>query len=153
MYHIKRYHFTRERQLKEVENDMSKGRILVMDDDEIIQDVLSGMLDFIGYEVLIAGDGIEAIEKYKQAVQEDRSFDVVIMDLTIPGGVGGKEAIVDLLKIDPHAKAIVSSGYSNDPVVLNYQEYGFKGVVNKPFKIEELTRILEEIACPESAPR
>ncbi|HHO74954.1 MAG TPA: response regulator [Deltaproteobacteria bacterium] len=132
---------------------MSKGRILVMDDDEIIQDVLSGMLDFIGYEVLIAGDGIEAIEKYKQAVQEDRSFDVVIMDLTIPGGVGGKEAIVDLLKIDPHAKAIVSSGYSNDPVVLNYQEYGFKGVVNKPFKIEELTRILEEIACPESAPR
>ena len=67
------------------------------------------------------------------------------MDLTIPGGLGGKEAVTDLLEIDPEAKAIVSSGYSNDPVVLNYQEYGFKGVVNKPFKIEELTRILDEL--------
>lgn len=124
---------------------MSKGKVLVMDDEEIIQDVLSNMLDFLGYEVDIAGDGAEAIEKYKQAVQSDKSFDLVIMDLTIPGGLGGKEAIADLLEIDPEAKAIVSSGYSNDPVVLNYQEYGFKGVVNKPFKIEELTRILEEI--------
>ncbi len=123
---------------------MSKGRVLVMDDEEIIQDVLSNMLDFLGYEVDIAGDGAAAIEKYKQALQTDKSFDLVIMDLTIPGGLGGKEAISDLLGIDPDAKAIVSSGYSNDPVVLNFRDYGFKGVVNKPFKIEELTRILEE---------
>jgi len=123
---------------------MSKGRILVMDDEEIIQDVLSNMLDFLGYEVDIAADGATALEKYKQALQSGNSFDLVIMDLTIPGGLGGKEAISDLLGIDPDAKAIVSSGYSNDPVVLNFRDYGFKGVVNKPFKIEELTRILEE---------
>jgi len=124
---------------------MSKGRILVMDDEEIIQDVLSNMLDFLGYEVDIAADGATALEKYKQALQSGNSFDLVIMDLTIPGGLGGKEAISDLLGIDPDAKAIVSSGYSNDPVVLNFRDHGFKGVVNKPFRIEDLTRILEEI--------
>jgi len=124
---------------------MSKGRVLVMDDEEIIQDVLSNMLDFLGYEVDIAGDGAAAIEKYKKALQSDKSFDLVIMDLTIPGGLGGKEAISDLLGIDPDARAIVSSGYSNDPVVLNFRDHGFKGVVNKPFRIEDLTRILEEI--------
>jgi two-component system cell cycle sensor histidine kinase/response regulator CckA len=124
---------------------MAKGRILVMDDEEIIQDVLSNMLDYLGYDVEIASDGTQAIEKYKQAKSSDKTFDAVIMDLTIPGGVGGKEAIQDLLEIDPHIYAIVSSGYSNDPVVVNYQEHGFKGVVNKPFKIEDLTKVLEQL--------
>jgi two-component system cell cycle sensor histidine kinase/response regulator CckA len=124
---------------------MGKGRILVMDDEEIIQDVLSNMLDFLGYEVEIASDGTQAIEKYKQARSSDKSFDTVIMDLTIPGGVGGKEAIQDLLEIDPDINAIVSSGYSTDPVVVNYQDYGFKGVINKPFKIEELSKVLEQL--------
>ena len=70
---------------------------------------------------------------------------MVIMDLTIPGGIGGKEAIKDLLEIDPDATAIVSSGYSNDPVVMNFEEYGFKGAVSKPFKIEELKEVLEKL--------
>ncbi|MBN2299499.1 MAG: response regulator [Deltaproteobacteria bacterium] len=124
---------------------MRKGRILVMDDEEIIQDVLSNMLDFLGYEVEIANDGTQALEKYQQSRQSDNAFDMVIMDLTIPGGIGGKEAIKDLLEIDPDATAIVSSGYSNDPVVMNFEEYGFKGAVSKPFKIEELKEVLEKL--------
>jgi two-component system cell cycle sensor histidine kinase/response regulator CckA len=124
---------------------MSNGRILVMDDEEIIQDVLSNMLDFLGYEAEIASDGAQAIEIYKQAAQSGKSFDAVIMDLTVPGGMGGKEAIQELLELDSGVTAIVSSGYSTDPVVLNYSEYGFKGVINKPFKIEELRTVLQEL--------
>ena len=124
---------------------MSNGRILIMDDEEIIQDVLSNMLDFLGYETEVAIDGAQAIEKYTQAAQSGTSFDIIIMDLTIPGGLGGKETIRDLLKLDPEVKAIVSSGYSTDPVVMNYAEYGFKGVINKPFKIDELKSILLEL--------
>ena len=124
---------------------MSNGRILIMDDEEIIQDVLSNMLDFLGYEVEIAVDGVHAIEKYKLAAQTGKSFDAVIMDLTVPGGMGGEKAIQDLLKLDPEAKAIVSSGYSTDPVVLNYSEHGFKGVINKPFKIGDLKTVLQEL--------
>lgn len=124
---------------------MSKGKILVMDDEEIVQDVLSNMLDFLGYEAEIAGDGTQAIEKFKQARLSDNPFDAIIMDLTIPGGVGGRDAIQDLLKVDPEVKAIVSSGYSTDPVVTNYREYGFKGVVNKPFKLEDLRQVLEQL--------
>ena len=124
---------------------MSNGRILVMDDEEIIQEVLSNMLDFLGYEVEIANDGVQAIEKYKQAAQSGKSFDAVIMDLTIPKGLGGKEAIQDLLELDSEVTAIVSSGYSNDPVVMNYTEYGFKGAISKPFKIEELKKVLQEL--------
>ena len=116
-----------------------------MDDEEIIQEVLSNMLDFLGYEVEIANDGVQAIEKYKQAAQSGKSFDAVIMDLTIPNGLGGKEAIQDLLELDSEVTAIVSSGYSNDPVVMNYTEYGFKGAISKPFKIEELKKVLQEL--------
>lgn len=124
---------------------MSNGRILVMDDEEIIQEVLSNMLEFLGYDVEIANDGVQAIERYEQAAQSGKSFDAVIMDLTIPNGVGGKEAIQDLLELDSEVRAIVSSGYSNDPVVMNYTEYGFKGAISKPFKIEELKKVLQEL--------
>ncbi len=124
---------------------MGNGRILVMDDEEIIQDVLSNMLDFLGYEVQIAAEGAQAVQMYREAMESGNSFDAVIMDLTIPGGVGGKDAIRDLLKIDPAAKAIVSSGYSTDPVITNYQEHGFKGVIRKPFKIEELKEVIQKV--------
>jgi CheY-like chemotaxis protein len=123
---------------------MGKGRILVMDDEEIIRDVLSTMLEYLGYEVELTLNGQDAIDKYREAMQRDRRFDVIIMDLTIPGGKGGKEAIHDLLKIDPKARAIVSSGYSNDPVMANCTEYGFTGVVKKPFKIEDLDEVLNQ---------
>jgi CheY-like chemotaxis protein len=117
---------------------MGNGKILVMDDEEIVQDVLRNMLDFLGYETRMASDGAQAVHMYRKAIESGEPFNVVIMDLTVPGGMGGKEAIKDLLQIDPNAKVIVSSGYSTDPVVTNYREYGFSGVIAKPFKIEEL---------------
>jgi CheY-like chemotaxis protein len=123
---------------------MGKGRILVMDDEEIIRDVLSSMLEFLGYEVEFSLDGQDALDKYREAMQGDKRFDAIIMDLTIPGGKGGKEAIHDLREIDPRVRAIVSSGYSNDPVMSNFTEYGFMGVVKKPFKIEELDEVLDQ---------
>lgn len=124
---------------------MGKPRILVMDDEEIIQDVLSNMLDFLGYEADIASNGSQAIEMYVKAKESSKPFDALIMDLTIHGGMGGKEAIQDLLKIDPEVKAIVSSGYSNDPAVTNFHEFGFKAVIAKPFKIEELSSVLKKV--------
>jgi CheY-like chemotaxis protein len=131
--------------LKERSSPMGNGRILVMDDEEIIQDVLSSMLDFLGYEVQVAAEGAQAVQMYCEAMESGNPFDAVIMDLTIPGGVGGKDAVRDLLKIDPAAKAIVSSGYSTDPVVMNYQEHGFKGVIRKPFKIEDLKEAIQKV--------
>jgi CheY-like chemotaxis protein len=124
---------------------MGKARILIMDDEEIIQDVLSNMLDFLGYEAAVASDGAQAIDMYRKAMEAAAPFDAVIMDLTIHGGIGGKEAIKDLLALDPGAKAIVSSGYSTDPAVTNYQEYGFRGVIAKPFKIDDLAEILKQV--------
>lgn len=124
---------------------MAKGRILVMDDEELIRDVVSSMLEYLGYEVELSSNGEEALQKYSKALQGEKRFDMVIMDLTIPGGKGGKEVIRELLELDPGVKAIVSSGYSNDPVMANCTEYGFRGVVNKPFKIEDLAKALEQV--------
>ena len=98
-----------------------------------------------GYEVEFARDGREAIEKYIEAKQSNKPFDVVIMDLTIPGSMGGREAIKRLIEIDPNVKAIVSSGYSNDPVMAEYTKYGFRDVIAKPYKIEELSKILAKV--------
>ncbi|MBI2485738.1 MAG: PAS domain S-box protein [Deltaproteobacteria bacterium] len=122
-----------------------KGRILVMDDEEIVRGVLLEMLSQIGYEVGCARDGSEAIDLYIKAKECDTPFDVIIMDLTIAGGMGGKEAIKKLLEIDPDVKAIVSSGYSNDPVMSDYMKYGFIGVVNKPYKIGELSKTVYQV--------
>ncbi len=114
------------------------GRIMIMDDDDLIRTMAAEVLSLFGYEVLEAKDGHEALALYQQGQQAGAPVDLVIMDLTIPGGMGGKEAIAKLHEIDPRAKAIVSSGYANDPVMANYLDYGFLAVVNKPFQIMEL---------------
>jgi PAS domain S-box-containing protein len=121
------------------------GKVLVMDDEEMVVKVAGKMLKHIGYEVEIAGDGVDALRLYQEARMKGRPFDAVIMDLTVPGGMGGREAISKLLEIDPDVKAIVSSGYSNDPVMANFRDYGFRGVVVKPFKIEELSNTLYNV--------
>lgn len=121
------------------------GRILLMDDEETIRKVVGEMLTYFGYQVVSAKDGNEAIEIYKSASENGQSFDVVIVDLTIPGGMGGQEALTSLLAINPEIKAIVSSGYANDPIVADYQKYGFAGVVIKPYKFDELSKILTKV--------
>lgn len=125
-------------------------RILVMDDDEMIRDATTKMLKLVGFSVETAVDGDQAITMYKDALDQGTPFDVVIMDLTIPGGVGGKDAVREILAIDPKAKAIVSSGYANDPVLANYADYGFKGIVVKPYTMSHLWDVLNGVLKAET---
>ncbi|GEM_PF-1469432 len=121
------------------------ANILVMDDDEMICGLVAKMLSRCGFSVATAPGGQEAIAMYQQAREAGAPFDVVIMDLTIPGGIGGKEAIKDLLALDPQAKVIVSSGYAGDPVLANYADYGFKGIAAKPYTQSELREVLARV--------
>ena len=121
-----------------------QGHILVMDDQELIRDLAVAMLETLGYAADVACDGDEMLEMYRTAGQSGNPYDLVIMDLTIPGGLGGKEAIRKLQELFPDAKAIVSSGYSNDPVISNHQEYGFCGYIEKPFTLNQLGETLEK---------
>ncbi len=121
------------------------GKILVMDDDEAIRKVTEKILMELGYEVSCASDGAETIALYQDAARSGRPFDALIMDLTIPGGMGGKEAIQQLLSIDPQASAIVSSGYSNDPIMSDFKKFGFRGVATKPYSIEKLSWVLHDV--------
>jgi PAS domain S-box-containing protein len=120
-------------------------RILVMDDEDIVLKTTGMILKRLGYKTDFARDGSEMIEIYKREKDKGKSFDLLIMDLTIPGGMGGREAIEKLKEIDPHVKAIVSSGYSNDPIMSDFRTYGFMGVVVKPYKISELSDILNNV--------
>lgn len=113
-------------------------RILLMDDEPFIRNSVKEFLEGYGYKVQVAEEGAKAVILYNKGKEMSEPFDVVIMDLTIPGGIGGKEAAQEILKIDPKAKIIVSSGYSNDPVLANYLEYGFCNVITKPFLLEDL---------------
>lgn len=143
-------HQTTETTTSEIseKSDSRTGHILLMDDDEMILDLSTEMIKTFGYTVEISSDGKDAIEKYISAKKCGDPFDVVIMDLTIPGGMGGKETMHKLLAIDPEVKVIVSSGYSTDPVIAKYREYGFKSRLVKPFQMDdlrkELSRLLEQ---------
>jgi CheY-like chemotaxis protein len=121
------------------------GKILVMDDEESIRKVTEKILMELGYDVSCASDGAETIALYQDAARSGRPFDAVIMDLTIPGGMGGKETIQQLLSIDPQVTAIVSSGYSNDPIMSDFEKSGFRGVATKPYRIEKLSWVLHDV--------
>ena len=121
------------------------GEILIMDDEVQVRRILGEMVETCGYRCQTAKDGHEALQLYAQAQKKDTPFSAVILDLTVPGGMGGKEVIQELRKLDPEVKAIVVSGYSNDPVLANYEAYGFKGRVAKPFSLLELSLALNGV--------
>ncbi|MFH1374391.1 MAG: PAS domain S-box protein [bacterium] len=120
------------------------GRILMMDDEDIIRDLMGKVLRNCGYIVDTVTNGEDALKLYRKAVNANESYAVVILDLTIPGGMGGKDTIRKLLEIDPHVRAIVCSGYSNDPVMAAPEEYGFCGFVSKPFKPSSLSEVVQQ---------
>ena len=122
-----------------------KGKVLLMDDEQIILDVTHEVLKFLKFDVVFATDGLAAIDLYKKEKIAGAPFDIVILDLSVPSGMGGKETIEHLRKFDPAVKAIISSGYSNDPVVENFSQYGFSGRLTKPYKITDLKNLLEEL--------
>jgi two-component system, cell cycle sensor histidine kinase and response regulator CckA len=122
-----------------------KSRILVMDDETGMRKMTGAILERLGYEVTLAENGEKAIECYQAAKKNGRPLDAVILDLTIRGGMGGVETLRALLIIDPEVKALISSGYSEDPVMQNYPHYGFKGALVKPFYINELSEVLSGV--------
>ncbi|MHB8809509.1 MAG: hybrid sensor histidine kinase/response regulator [Desulfobulbaceae bacterium] len=121
------------------------GRILVMDDDAAVREVAKQMLMELGYTPSLTSNGEEAVAAFATARQEGNPFACVILDLTIPGGMGGRDTVVQLAAMDSTVRAIVSSGYSSDPVVANYRKYGFQAAVNKPYSLNELSRVLHQV--------
>lgn len=126
----------------------SQGRVLIMDDEKMIRDVASEILKRAGYETGVAEDGLEAVTLYWDAKKRASPFHAVILDLTIPGGMGGMETLAKLRQIDPSIRAIVSSGYAKDPIIANYREHGFSGVVAKPYNMKELIQSVRTIVNP-----
>jgi CheY-like chemotaxis protein len=121
------------------------GKVLIMDDDVIVRTVVETLLKKTGYSPVCVTNGDQALKKYQDALSKSEPFMVTIMDLTIPGGMGGKETVKRLREIDKNARVIVFSGYSNDPIFSNFKEFGFDGVLSKPFSIEEFMRTIASV--------
>jgi len=132
--------------LEEADMKYKRSKVMVMDDEELVRDIAQAMLTHMGHEVLLAHNGMQAVQLYEREMTSDTPIDVTIMDLTIPGGMGGKEAVQKILAIDPEAKVIVSSGYSNDPVMANFKDYGFCSAIVKPYEIQELEKRISQIS-------
>jgi two-component system, cell cycle sensor histidine kinase and response regulator CckA len=121
------------------------GRILVMDDEEEIRDVLEKMLQHLGFDVDLVSDGQQAIALFTRALQDGTPYVAIVLDLTIPGGVGGKETLRRIKEHHPEAKVLVSSGYSNDPVMAQATQFGFSGFIAKPYNLVDLSKVLSRI--------
>ena len=116
-----------------------------MDDEEMIRSVAELMLKKIGYNAVLSADGGEAIALYQNAMDLGEPFDAIILDLTVKDGIGGKDAVVKILGINPRAKVIVSSGYANDHVMTDFKSHGFSGILVKPYTIKEMSEVLNKI--------
>jgi PAS domain S-box-containing protein len=127
---------------------VGEGRVLLMDDDEMVLSMAGRMLTRLGYDAELAGEGSQVIKLYQEACESGAPFDAVILDLTIRGGMGGLEVMGRLREIDPEVKAIVSSGYSNDPVMADFEAYGFVGVIPKPYEMRSLSEMLKQVVEP-----
>jgi PAS domain S-box-containing protein len=120
-------------------------KILILDDNEMILQVTREMLSQFGHEIHIAKEGKEAIDLYKKEMKKEAPFDLLILDLTIPNGWGGKEVVTELRKLNPQVKAIVSSGYSSAPIISNFQEYGFSGALSKPYQVNDILQVISDV--------
>jgi PAS domain S-box-containing protein len=127
-------------------------RVLVMDDEEAVREVAAEALSIAGYEATLSKDSDEAVGLYKEAMDKGAPFDAVILDLTIPGGMGGAETVKRLIAIDPEVKAVVSSGYSNDPVMADFEKHGFKGILAKPYRIDAVKEAILSAISNDSRP-
>jgi len=135
-----------DEKLKEDGKIQFSGKVLLLEDDVLIAEITTELLKYFGFEeVILATQGDEAIDLYREALNRGEKFKLVILDLTIPGGRGGEEVIKELLKIDPNVAGIVTSGYTHDPAMINYKNYGFKGSLKKPYTVEELEKVLKEV--------
>jgi CheY-like chemotaxis protein len=119
-----------------------------MDDEELVRGVLTRMLHHLGFEVDTAREGRQAVEMYEHAHHAGEQYELVIMDMTVPGGQGGKEAVREILRVEPGARVVVASGYSNDPVMSDYRDHGFAGAIHKPIVLAELARTLRNVLRP-----
>jgi PAS domain S-box-containing protein len=131
--------------------DHRGGRILIMDDDAEIRELLCELLNQEGYHPVAVAEGSQAVREYQASLTRGARYDCLIMDLTVPGGMGGREAMARIRELDPGALAIVSSGYSNDPVMADYHDYGFSGRVRKPYQLEELLKVLQLVLARETS--
>ncbi|MCP5006824.1 MAG: response regulator [Planctomycetes bacterium] len=137
---------TKETHIQEKrEENPVMGKVLIMDDEELIRLTASAILKDLGYDVVLSGNGDEAIGFYYEAEDSGHPFDAVVLDLTIRGGMGGMETIKRLHEINPKVKALVSSGYSDAPVMSDFRKYGFSGVITKPYAMEDLNRALQGV--------
>jgi len=127
------------------ELERGQGRVLVMDDEQMVREAAGAILEELGYEVEFAENGHEALARYGEQMRAGMPFDAVIMDLTIPAGMGGKEAVKRLLEIDANAGVIVSSGYSNDDIMSDFKRFGFSAVIAKPYRIADLSRTVKSV--------
>jgi CheY-like chemotaxis protein len=122
--------------------ERGKGSVLIVDDEEVVSRTACEILEYLGYRVDVCTEGASAINLYREAMESGAPYSIVFMDLTIPGGMGGKAAMEKLLELNPDAKVVVMSGYSDDPILANFREYGFSAVVAKPFTLEEIEKAL-----------
>lgn len=121
------------------------GRVLVMDDEPLVRELALRMLGRLNFDGEGVADGAEALRAYRAAAQSGRPFDAVLMDLTISGGMGGKDTMAALLAMDPKARVVVSSGYSNDPIMASFRDFGFKAVLGKPYELHDLRTVLSSV--------
>jgi len=124
--------------------------ILILDDEEVVRNMIGAMLEQLGHRVKLTGDCIQAMMEYQAALQSDAAYDAVIVDLMIPGGIGGQEVTREIRKMDPMAKIILSSGYATDPVIANYEEYGFAARVVKPYRFDDLRKVVTQVLTTEA---
>lgn len=127
------------------ERPMRRAHILVLDDEEVVRNMIGAMLESLGHSVKLTSDCVQAMLEYEASLHSDAAYDAVIVDLMIPGGMGGQEVTQELLKMNPAAKIILSSGYATDPVIANYEAYGFTARVIKPYRFDDLRKVVAQV--------